>query len=92
MMARQIGKVIKERRNKKEIERILVTGGGAYNKYFIERLENEIRKNSQLSGNGVNDNSRMEVIVPDKLIVEFKEALIFAFLGYLRVKEQPNCL
>ena len=38
------------------------------------------------------DNSSIDVIVPDRLIVEFKEALIFAFLGYLRIKEQPNCL
>lgn len=95
MMVRQIAKVFSERRKKTVIERnsrILVTGGGAYNKYFIERLENEIKKISGLGSDGNKGNSRIEVIVPDRLIVEFKEALIFAFLGYLRVREQPNCL
>jgi len=33
-----------------------------------------------------------EVCVPDNHTVEFKEALIFALLGALRIKEIPNCL
>ncbi len=58
-------------------KRILVTGGGAYNRFLIERME-------ALSG--------CRLIVPEKTIVEFKEALIFAFLGVLYMAGQPSCL
>ncbi|QDH78665.1 anhydro-N-acetylmuramic acid kinase [Echinicola soli] len=57
--------------------KLLVTGGGAYNAFFIGQLQNKL-------GN------QTEVIVPDRSIVEFKEALIFAFLGVLRLKNEVN--
>jgi len=56
---------------------MLVTGGGAFNRFLMERLRIY---------------SPVPVTVPDRRTVEFKEALIFAFLGLLRVLEQPNCL
>ena len=56
---------------------LLVTGGGAYNSYFIERLMN--------SFNG-------SVVVPNSELIEFKEALIFAFMGALKVSGINNCL
>ncbi|KAL4498539.1 hypothetical protein ABPG72_019657 [Tetrahymena utriculariae] len=59
---------------------VLVTGGGAYNKYFIERLNFHI------------GNINAQVVVPNNFIVEFKEALLFAFLGFLRILKLPNCL
>ena len=34
----------------------------------------------------------MDVCVPDNMIVEFKEALIFALLGVLRLEGTNNCL
>ena len=34
----------------------------------------------------------MKVLVPDDLIVDYKEALIFAFLGLLRLTGENNCL
>ena len=36
--------------------------------------------------------SGFEVCVPENKIVEFKEALIFALLGVLRVEGRNNCL
>lgn len=53
------------------INKVLVTGGGAHNGFLIEILQN------LYSG---------ELIVPDSTLINFKEALIFAFLGarYLR--------
>ena len=57
--------------------RVLVTGGGAYNTYLIERI-------SELSGS--------EIIIPDDLTIQFKEALIFAFLALKRMREEVNVL
>ncbi len=56
---------------------LLITGGGAYHKYLIERISNL---------------SQAEVTVPNSELVEFKEALIFGFLGALRITEQTNVL
>jgi len=59
--------------------KILISGGGAFNTFLIERLK-------QISSGKVN------VVVPDKNTVMFKEALIFAFLGVLRIRNEVNCL
>ena len=56
---------------------LLVTGGGAYNKFLIERMR-------ELSG--------CNIVVPEPAIIEFKEALIFAFLGVLYMTNQVSCL
>ena len=58
--------------------RVLVTGGGALNVYLVERM----RENTPGA----------EYVVPDPLTVNFKEALIFAFLGALYMAGLPNCL
>ncbi len=58
-------------------KKILITGGGAYNDFLIRRI-------SSLTSH--------QIIIPDSKTVEFKEALVFAFLGVLRVLEEKNCL
>ncbi len=60
--------------NKKSI---LITGGGAYNKFLIKLFEN---------------NLNIKLCIPDNNIIEYKEALIFAFLGVLRINKMPNIL
>jgi anhydro-N-acetylmuramic acid kinase len=57
---------------------MLTTGGGAYNDFLIERIQFHL--------------SEMEVIIPSKKILEFKEALIFALLGVLKMREEVNAL
>ena len=57
--------------------RVLVTGGGAHNKFLTELLRNKCRG---------------EIVIPDKRLVDYKEALIFAFLGLLRLLGLPNTL
>ena len=56
---------------------LLVTGGGALNRFLIQRLS------TLFPGT---------LTIPDKRIVEFKEALIFAFLGLLRINHRINTL
>ncbi len=56
---------------------VLCSGGGVYNQYLIDLI-------SQKTG------SATKLILPEKEIIEFKEALIFAFLGLLRGLEQTN--
>jgi len=55
----------------------LVTGGGAFNAFLIALIK---------------EKSNAEIIVPDTRLVKFKEAVIFAFLGYLRLHKQINTL
>lgn len=72
-IAVQINKVIIAESSSK----ILVTGGGAYNQYLMELLQQKCKA---------------KIILPDSQIIEFKEALIFAFLGVLRMRNEINCL
>jgi len=61
----------------KELSSVFITGGGVLNTFFIDELK------SIYSG---------KVIIPNKEIIEFKEALIFAYLGALYLNKQPNIL
>ena len=56
---------------------LLVSGGGACNTYLISMIRAYTRAN---------------VVVPDTLTIHFKEALIFAFLGVLRIRNEVNTL
>lgn len=58
-------------------QKTLVTGGGAFNTYFIERLR---RKTDS------------EIYLPSENLIDYKEALIFAFLGVLRLRGDTNVL
>ncbi len=57
---------------------ILATGGGALNTFLMSRLKEElVSKNNTL-------------IIPGKEIVEFKEAILMALMGYLRISNKVN--
>ncbi len=57
--------------------RLLITGGGAFNKFLISRISHH---------------ANAEIIIPDPYTINFKEAMIFAFLGVLRWRNETNCL
>lgn len=63
--------------NTKQNATVLITGGGAYHHFLIERLQSR---------------SKNTLVIPDKEIVEFKEALIFGLLGVLKLRNEVNCL
>lgn len=53
----------------------LISGGGGRNQFLIDRIQ---------------AHSKAELIIAEAELLEFKEALIFSFLGYLRVNKQLN--
>ena len=55
----------------------LVTGGGAKNSLLVDC----IRKYAQ-----------SQIVIPNEDLIDFKEAIIFALLGYLRINNQVNIL
>jgi anhydro-N-acetylmuramic acid kinase len=57
---------------------MLTTGGGAYNDFLRERIQFHLPE--------------MDIIIPSKKILEFKEALIFALLGVLKMRQEVNAL
>ncbi|MFI2744116.1 anhydro-N-acetylmuramic acid kinase [Zhouia sp. PK063] len=59
--------------------KILVTGGGAKNIFFVETLQYYLGENYFIE-------------VPSAELIDFKEALIFAFMGVLRLEREINCL
>jgi len=74
----QIAKVIKQYQSTDQPS-VLITGGGAYNLFFIEQLSSKL------------DHKWNHTVATSELI-EFKEALIFGFLGVLRLRNENNCL
>jgi anhydro-N-acetylmuramic acid kinase len=60
--------------------RLLVTGGGAFNSFLIQRLTEELLE------------LNMEVVVPDEQLVQYKEALVMALIGVLRWRQEYNVL
>jgi anhydro-N-acetylmuramic acid kinase len=59
------------------LKSVFITGGGAYNTYLIELLK---------------EKTNARIIIPDKKTVEYKEAIIFAFMGLMRYLNKTNCL
>lgn len=56
---------------------MLITGGGAFNRFLIERIQALVKIN---------------VHIPNTETIQFKEALVFAFLGLLRMRGAVNAL
>lgn len=56
---------------------MLVTGGGAFNNFLMERLQ---------------PYTKTQLIIPKETIINYKEALVFALLGFLKDEGKNNCL
>ncbi len=61
-----------------DLHTLLVTGGGAKNAFLMERLRDLCPS--------------LRVVEADEQVVDYKEAVIFALLAYLRLKGEPNTL
>lgn len=58
---------------------LFITGGGALNEFLVDTLRAKL-------------GAATKVVVPDQKLIEFKEALVFALMGVLRVEEKTNVL
>ncbi len=56
---------------------LLITGGGAHNKFLVQQIQ-------QLTP--------VNITVPDAAVIDYKEALVMAFIGVLRWREEANVL
>jgi anhydro-N-acetylmuramic acid kinase len=58
-------------------ETVLITGGGAHNQFLMDLIKRYCKA---------------ECILPEDKTIDFKEAIIFAFLGLLCIRKEINCL
>ncbi len=58
---------------------LFVTGGGAHNDFLIQLLRNKLE-------------GEATVVIPEKTLVDYKEALVFGLMGVLRMEKQTNVL
>lgn len=63
--------------NLKGIDSVLLTGGGVYNSFLIKQIQKQ---------------SATKIVLPEVELIDFKEALIFAFLAVLKLRGEVNCL
>ncbi len=77
-IANHIQRIVKkEKINLSSEDKILVTGGGAFNIFLIERIKAQ---------------TKLFIEIPDEELVKFKEALVIAFMGVLRKRNEVNVL
>jgi anhydro-N-acetylmuramic acid kinase len=60
--------------------RLMATGGGVFNSFLMNRIKDNLKE------------LLTEVIIPDANLVNYKEALIMAFIGVLRWRQENNVL
>ncbi len=63
--------------NANHLHNVLITGGGAFNSFLTDSLRAK---------------TKCRISIPNALTINYKEAMVFAFLGVLRVRGQANCL
>ncbi len=79
-ICQQIKKAVTEQRVAANNQHLLITGGGAFNSFLMERLKTLLAEEN------------IGTIVPDENIIQYKEAVIMALIGILRWREEANVL
>jgi anhydro-N-acetylmuramic acid kinase len=67
--------------------KLLATGGGAFNKFLMSRITDLLKGINLPAGQ-----TGIEVVIPGANLVNYKEALIMAFIGVLRWRQENNVL
>jgi len=78
-IAHQVVKACPATHTNTSAKKMLITGGGAKNSYLIELIREKA-------------NNRFLIEIPGEGIIDYKEAIIFAFLGLLKDLNKTNCL
>lgn len=60
--------------------KMLVTGGGALNQYLVQLLREQLK------------DCNIEVVIPETQLIQYKEALIMAFIAVLRWRQENTVL
>lgn len=76
-LVEHIAEQISQGINDAGIGSVLVTGGGALNQSLVE---------------GIRNKTAASLLIPDASLIHYKEALIFALLGVLKIRGEINCL
>ncbi|MGI9527043.1 MAG: anhydro-N-acetylmuramic acid kinase [Weeksellaceae bacterium] len=63
--------------NQNNFQQVLFSGGGALNTFLMQIIQNQ---------------THAEIIIADDQLLNYKEALVFALLGYLKLQNQTNIL
>ncbi len=58
--------------------RMIVTGGGAYNHFLLDQIQKYCPE--------------IEIVVPESMIIDFKEAALMSLMGVLRLEQHPNTI
>lgn len=76
----QVSKAISQHRSLlvKENCRLLATGGGVFNSFLTGRLRDELAR------------MKVELVATEEKLVKYKEAMIMAFIGVLRWRQEYN--
>jgi anhydro-N-acetylmuramic acid kinase len=64
-----------------EAAKMMASGGGVFNTFLLDCIRKEAHQHYKVG-----------LDVPAEDIIDYKEALLMALMGYLRLKETPNCL
>lgn len=76
----QISYAIASFKNSNEVENMLITGGGAFNKTLTKCISNAIKAYN------------IQTEIPDQDTINYKEAIIMALLGILRWREENTTI
>lgn len=79
--AKAILQIQNQEKQQKSAYKMLVTGGGAWNTFLIQQIRDACQKVCNLA-----------IHIPSDEIIGFKEAILMALMGYLRMTKQNNCL
>lgn len=75
-----INHIITKEKLEKKIYTMLVTGGGTFNQFLIQQLQEKCLSHPNV-----------KIQIPSPEIIEFKEALLMSLMGLLRLERLPNC-
>ena len=79
-IVRAIQQIIQRENLQKKAYFLFITGGGAFNTFLIDRIQD------------YGQSAKITITLPDEAIIQFKEAVLMAWMGVLRIENVPNVL